>query len=310
MNIGARVGLWTAGIFGAAGVTAYLRRPRPVTLRAVLPPRPAPLEDWEEEAEFGGAVEPGWRDEIVDPIPEGVVVIGSGSPEDLCGPLGNPVPDEACVLDPLGDERFAPVEGARPLAEPGTTGAIWPLRTRHRRRLVTSYWTKPGLRGAWGRHFAAKRHTEEGEVRRHAGVDLFGDPGDVVVAPEAGRIVGILPFHHGTWAIYLRIPGGRVVNLGEVDKYSWRDFDIHPVAQVEKGQPLARVGRMSGGSSMLHFEIYDAADIMDDDLLWEIRRGEMSWPEGHPPPRLLDPSAYLVDAAARTHRSEQRAEAA
>lgn len=288
------------------GTTYLLGRRRPVVLLRRGVPPDAPLEPWEEEAEFGGDVDPEIYDDVVDPVPEEAVV-GEGAPEDLCVTIENPVPEEACVLDPLKDERFAPREGAGPLGLRGTTGAIWPVATRHRRRLVTSYWTTDGLRGAWGRHFGAKRQTSEGQFRRHAGVDLFARQDDAVVAPEAGRVVAVLPFHHGTWAIYLRIPGGRVINLGEVKRYSWREFGIRPGAQVEKGQPLARVGQMTGGDHMLHLEIYDAADALDDDLVEEIRRGDMRWLEETPPPRLLDPSAYLVDAAARTYRAEATA---
>lgn len=282
-------------------------RPRVVLAPAkgdrLKPPPPAPLEAWEEDAEFGGEVGSDWDEGTLEAEPQGVV-IGSGSPDDLCGPVQNPLPEEACVRDPLKDARFAPVVGDVRMGSAGTTGAIWPLTTRHQLRLVTSYRTKDGLRGSWGRELGAKRYTEDGEVRRHAGVDMFAKSGDAVVAPEAGRIVAVLPFHHGTWAVYLRIPGGRVLNLGEVEKYSWREFGIRPGLQVKQGQPVARVGKMSGGNAMLHLEAYDAADALDDDLVDEIRAGQMRWTEDRPPARLLDPSAYLVDAAARTHRRE------
>ncbi len=303
MNLSWRLGVGTAVAAATFGVAYALGRPRAVRLEQSLPPVPAPLEPWEEEAEFGGDVDPGVHDDIVEPYPQGTI-IGEGSPDELCTTAENPLPEEACVLDPLKDERFAPRKGRAPLGARGTTAAIWPVATRHRRRLATSYWTKEGLRGAWGRQFGSLRQTSEGQMRRHSGVDLFAREDDVVVAPEAGRVVAILPFHHGTWAVYLRIPGGRVINLGEIQKYSWRRFGIRPGVQVVKGQALARVGKMSGGAHMLHVQLYDAADALDEDLVEEIRRGEMRWLEDSPPVRVLDPSAYLVDAAARTHRAE------
>jgi hypothetical protein len=123
-----------------------------------------------------------------------------------------------------------------------------------------------------------------------------------VLAPEDGVVLAILPFHHGTWAIYLKTADGRVVALSEIKKYSWREFDVGPSQWVHQGQPLARLGTMSGGGNMLHFELYDARGQDDEAVVAAIRNGEMRWAAEQPPPLLQDPSAYLVDAATRTHR--------
>jgi murein DD-endopeptidase MepM/ murein hydrolase activator NlpD len=126
--------------------------------------------------------------------------------------------------------------------------------------------------------------------------------GDRVVAPEDGQILAFLPFHHDTWAVYIRLRDGRVINLAELDPYSWREFGVGPGDEVHRGETIARVGLMSGGSKMLHVELYDPGGLDDEALVGEIRRGEMSWTEDHPPSVMLDPSAYLVDAATRTYR--------
>ena len=164
--------------------------------------------------------------------------------------------------------------------------------------------------GYSGRAFAAKRADEKNgvtHVRRHAGVDLFGREGDVVVAPEDARVLRILPFYQGTWAIYLRsMLGERVVNLGEIGKESWREFGIQPGQLVLEGQPLARLGLQAKGSVMLHFETYGVADLSDEDVVAGIRAGGLRWTtDATAPPWLRDPTSYLITAAMRTYRRAQ-----
>ncbi len=320
----ARPGLTFVGLtvvtFGTlATFQAFQRRAH---AQPVPPPPPEPipprredgLEDWERDALAGGEVEQDDHDHghEEDP-PEGLLQVGEGTPDELCHPVvqNNPEPkgdiELVCTIDPLADPTFAPRQSEAPMAEPGE-GAIWPISkdSRHRRRLTVSYFTQDGIRGAWGRQFGGKRETDDGEVRRHAGIDLFANAGDVVVAPEGGRVVAILPFHHGSWALYLRVPGGRILNLGEIEKFSWREFGTRPGKQVKKGDPLARIALMRDGGHMLHYEMYAASDINDEPMTTAIRQGEMQWHgDGDPPPRLLDPSAYLVDAAARSYRTEK-----
>lgn len=298
----AQQGAVTAVLIGVSlAVARTLSRPKPVVTRTTLPP--VPLEPWEEIAEFGGEV---GGDEGAIPEEGAVAPIGTGDPEDLCFPAENPAPEEVCVAEPLEDPRFAPRVGVAPVGDVGSS-AMWPVSTRHRRRLVTSYWTDEGIRGAWGRHFGAKRVGSEGQLRRHAGVDLFGYEGDLVMAPEDGLVLAILPFHHGTWALYLRTTDGRVLTLGEIRRYSWREFGVAPNTWVKRGSGLARLGVMTGGGQMLHFELHDPGAVSNDDIVSAIRRGEFQWSEETPPPTLLDPSAYLVDAATRTYRMEKEA---
>lgn len=190
------------------------------------------------------------------------------------------------------------------------SSSTWPLLTEHRSRLVVSYWTEGGALGYSGRAFAAKRVDSKDGVtraRHHAGVDLFAREGDVVVTPEDARVLRILPFFQGTWAIYLRSAlGERVVNLGELAKGSWREFAVAPGQLVLEGQPLARIGLQAKGSVMLHFETYGVADVSDEELVAGIRAGALRWIANKPAPAWLrDPSAYLVTAATRTHRRTQ-----
>jgi murein DD-endopeptidase MepM/ murein hydrolase activator NlpD len=174
---------------------------------------------------------------------------------------------------------------------------------------VTSYLGKTGWHGNSGRAFKAERYTSEGEKRHHGGIDLWANDGDAVVAPEAGRILAALPYHHGTWAIYLITHDRRVINLGEVKKYSWREFKVSPGDIVSGGQPLARVGLQAGGNTMLHLETYDGSQNTDEELVDMIRKSELRWYADQAPPAILfDPSAYLLITGARTYAEENSAE--
>ena len=174
------------------------------------------------------------------------------------------------------------------------------MQTSHPSRLVLSYWTAGGVRGYSGRAFAAKRVDSRGE-RNHAGVDLFAREGDLVVAPEDGRVLAILPFNAGTWAVYVRsVLDDRVVNLGEVEKLSWREFGVAPGQVVKLGQPLARIGRQTRGSTMLHLETYGVDAIADELLVESIRAGALRLGGEVAQAWLRDPSGYLLEAARRS----------
>jgi len=130
---------------------------------------------------------------------------------------------------------------------------IWPLVTGDsKNEYVVSYRDLQGLHGKWGRDFSSKRRAKvKGEqvTRYHAGVDLFADEGDLVVAMEDGDIVAILPFHHGTYAIYQITDTGLMLMYGEVAENSWSDFGIRRGQlpwRVLQGDSIAEVGRMSG----------------------------------------------------------------
>lgn len=203
---------------------------------------------------------------------------------------------EFCVppseLEPLAktDRPFA-AGGARP---------VWPLDTHDDDKLRVSYEDVRGKwHGKWGREFGAKRTTtnEDGSKYRrvHVGVDLFADPGDVVVAPEDGEVIAALPFYKGTGAVYLLTDSGIVVNLGEVAEGSWTKYGIPTGVdrtRVHAGDAVAKVGKSDDGSHMLHVETY-RSDVTTD----EIRQGRMRWRVGDDPPaKVLDPTRYLVRA--------------
>lgn len=163
----------------------------------------------------------------------------------------------------------------------------WPLRNDFAMRV-------PQLGGYWpSRAFGARR----GKRFTHAGIDLRARGGDTVYAMEGGRIVGIQGWGggHGDDTRAMLIRGdetGTTQLYGAIGRKSWEPFGLKKGSRVVKGQPIARVGRYSGGSSMLHVELYTEG------------RTNQTWPWGAPQPsRVLDPTQYLLDARAETKRA-------
>jgi len=128
----------------------------------------------------------------------------------------------------------------------------WPLVTNHSKKWTISYRTVRGdIIGNGARRFMAKR----GE-KYHVGIDLYCSHGDPVIAMEDGQIVNIYHFFHGAYCLIVQCDSGLVINYGEVANKSWKEFGLEKGSRIKKGQGIARIGTMSGGSSMLHFETY------------------------------------------------------
>jgi len=136
----------------------------------------------------------------------------------------------------------------------GAPNPVWPIVSNHSKRNVICYRTVTRKYiGNGSRRFMANR---SGGNRFHAGVDLYGNPGDPILAMENGTIVNHYHFYHGTYALFVQCDSGLVINYGEVAKNSWEEFGLSKGSKVQRGRPLARVGLMSGGSHMLHIETY------------------------------------------------------
>lgn len=235
---------------------------------------------------------PSVLDEVDEPEPTDIVY--DQRLPCVASPMGPTDEAEGCIhpkdIEPQG---FEDVPFSRGIAQPA-----WPVLTNHPRKLQVSYVdVRDKWHGKWGREFGASRKsTEDGDVtkRHHAGVDLFGNEGDTVVAMEDGEVIGIFKFHHGSWAIYVLNDTGDVINYGEVAKNSWGPFGIQVGSRVRRGQKIARLGKMLT-DTMLHVEAYAVQDV--DQLIDDIRHERMRWIKGDPyPENLLDPTHYLIDA--------------
>ena len=136
----------------------------------------------------------------------------------------------------------------------GDPRCIWPLVTNHSKKWTISYKTINGeIIGNGARRFMTNRG---GGEKYHVGIDLYCSHGDPVIAMEDGEIVNYYHFFHGAYCLIVQCDSGLVINYGEVAKNSWKEFDLSKGSRVKKGQGIARIGTMSGGSSMLHFETY------------------------------------------------------
>ena len=135
----------------------------------------------------------------------------------------------------------------------GRANPIWPTVTKHDKKYIISYRTVSGKTiGNGARRFMADRTGG----RYHVGIDLYGNPGDPILAMESGTVVNTYYFYHNTYAFIVQCDSGLVINYGEVKNNSWKEFGISEGSKIKRGQPIARVGLLSGGSHMLHFETY------------------------------------------------------
>jgi murein DD-endopeptidase MepM/ murein hydrolase activator NlpD len=100
------------------------------------------------------------------------------------------------------------------------------------------------------RGFAANRNHG---ARAHAGCDLYFPIGTIMHAVCDGIVTqGPYPFYLGTYALEVD-HGDFLVRYGEVQAGTL----VSQGAQVERGQPIAKVGRLQGLTiSMLHMEMY------------------------------------------------------
>lgn len=102
-----------------------------------------------------------------------------------------------------------------------------------------------------GREFGARR---DGGRRKHGGCDLIKPVGEQIYAVADGVLIHEETyFYHNTWYVSFQ-HGPYVIRYGEIMRGSTNR--ARRGWTVKKGQPIAKVGQLSGGSHMLHFEMY------------------------------------------------------
>ena len=147
-----------------------------------------------------------------------------------------------------------------------------------------------------GRRFGAKR---DGGARLHAGCDLLVPPGTPVCAIADGIVRnGPYYFYNGSYALEVT-HGNILVRYGEIlpSAVVKKDLaflpEIKKGANVKKGQVIAYIAKMTGGSSMLHFECYGNPDLSGALTDKSKTGGKFKRRED-----LLDPTNLLDGAAA------------
>ncbi|MEM9961814.1 MAG: peptidoglycan DD-metalloendopeptidase family protein [Pseudomonadota bacterium] len=175
------------------------------------------------------------------------------------------------------------------LARPDRRARYWPLATKHPERSVVSYKRIDGKTvGNASRAFGA---TRAGGARRHAGIDLYGNENDPVIACEDGVIVQSYQFTgktgglNETHALIVQCDSGLVINYGEVKGDSIAALGMTPGRRIHGGDTIARLAKVST-QAMLHFEIYTRDTVKN----YQWRFGRKA------PARLLNPSLYLLQA--------------
>lgn len=197
----------------------------------------------------------------------------------------------ALLLMPRKSKRppglVPPRQGDIPFATVGNK-LVWPVITDHSRSGDVSYRGVDGdVYGNWARMFGVPR---SGGSRNHAGVDVYANAFDPVVAMSDGVVVDTQSFHLGSDAILVE-HDDEVVLYGEVDADSWEEFGIEIGSKVKRGDQIARVAcmRWSGNackSHMLHLETYALGT-----------RTNKRWYKGDAPAELRDPTDALLRAS-------------
>lgn len=170
----------------------------------------------------------------------------------------------------------------------GDPNPVWPVRPSDPRGCTLSYLDfEGGSHGTRYQRFLAPR----GLKRYHIGHDCIANHRDIVVAPEAGRIIKISPFVEDTDCVRIETNTGLTILLGETERGSTEELGLAVGSEVTKGQPVARVGTFGFAQAvnmhMVHVEIYAGSSM-----------GYKSWSDGEdPPPALLNPTYYLMKAA-------------
>lgn len=170
----------------------------------------------------------------------------------------------------------------------GVSAPLWPVVSTSSKKDVVSYRGVDGkIHGNGARRFGASRGiNDKGLEVFHAGLDVYGKDGDLVRATEDGEISAIYYFYHDSYAVLVCTDTGITIVYGEVKKDSWKEFGLSKGSRVKRGDPIARIGVMSGGSTMLHFETYEGCV-----------KANKPWRGQTPPPSLRDPTLYLLRAS-------------
>lgn len=187
---------------------------------------------------------------------------------------------------------IARVEAVMPLPPAPAPALYWPVvTTRADWNTISSHPDCVRLRC-----FEAPRPVSQldNPRRRHAGVDLFANAGDRVIAVEDGVIVGFYPFlraRTGEMSYALLIAHeGYVANYAEVREDSLRARGLEIGSRVRAGQEIGAVS----DTSMLHYETYQPGTTRNTSWAYTETR----------PASVIDPTPRLADLARRAVRMQ------
>jgi murein DD-endopeptidase MepM/ murein hydrolase activator NlpD len=173
-----------------------------------------------------------------------------------------------------------PESGPIPFAPVPTGVCFWPVRTSDSSKRVVSFLgADGGIVGSKDRRFLAMR--EDG-ARYHVGVDLYGIPGDAVVACRDGKVANFYNFYKNSYALLIN-HGDVVVNYSEVAADSLKNNGLRVGLEVKAGQRIGTVAQLDV-NGMCHFETYTTGTAVNAPWLVKKER----------PPNLLNPTRLLL----------------
>ncbi len=106
-----------------------------------------------------------------------------------------------------------------------------------------------------GRKFGAAR---KGTRRRHGGCDIIKPVGTIIHAVSDGVLVHEETYFYSSTYYVTYQHGNILVRYGEIMR---RSNGKKKGSKVKKGEPIAKVGRLDSGSSMLHIEIFTKGSL-------------------------------------------------
>jgi len=184
---------------------------------------------------------------------------------------------------PNNEPAAIPKDSPFPFAPVPTGVCFWPVRTSDSSKRVVSFLgADGGPVGSKDRRFLAMR--EDG-VRYHVGVDLYGNPGDAVVACRDGKVVNFYHFYKNSYALLIN-HGDVVANYSEVAADSLKNNGLQVGSEVKAGQRIGIVAQLDD-NGMCHFETYTTGT--DANTRWNV--GEER------PRNLLNPTKLLLHLA-------------
>lgn len=153
---------------------------------------------------------------------------------------------------------------------------LWPLRTKKQTHFNASVL------------FKAKRPSSKTakQTRYHAGVDVSASVGDEVLAPEDMVIVDAdRGWEETVVATLVHTASGKSILFGGLAPHT----SLPAGTTLQAGQAFARIGTYPKGSSMLHFQLYEApisSHEANHTQQWRLNEAK--------PAHLIDPMDYLM----------------
>ncbi len=236
---------------------------------------------------------------LVEPLPEVKPVPPPPPPPTIEGGEFNIPPAAPFWTNPAGEIAPKASDGFE-FAK--ASGLYYPVRAEklHAGRAVYYIGTDNkgygpgGLGGAAAGYFLANRGSDG---RKHVGVDMSVNAfNSMVVAAESGTIVNFYWFFQNAWCLIVQCDSGLVINYGEIDKDSLKDYKLKKGDHVVAGQPIGNIRKMDT-EAMLHFETYRSGTTANCNYYPGVKDAKKAAKTDEARAKLYNPTQYLLALA-------------